>query len=103
MPALAALLVTVIRWLLFTYAGKLVLSLLAYFGIAFTTQHFVTAPFTATIASMANSSPSGEFGALALRWMGVLNFDRALTMICAAFVTAQTIKAGKVALSKVSS
>lgn len=103
MPFLAALLVNVFRWLLFTYAGKLVLSVLVFFGLSFTTQKLVTAPFTGAIQAMATATPSGEFAALAVQWMGVLNFDRALTMICAAFVTAQTIKAGKVALSKVSS
>ena len=101
MQALVAIIITAGRWLLFSYAGKIVVSILLSFGIGITTHKFLVAPFMDTISSWMLQGPAGEFGARAVDWMGVMRLDQAVSIVCGAFLTAQTIKAGKTALSKV--
>jgi hypothetical protein len=102
MPALGAILINVLRWLLFTYAGKIVLSVLAYFGLSFVAHKFVIEPALDQIRAMMASGPGGDIASYAFQWAGLLNLDKAVSMLISAWVICQGIKTGKVILSKVS-
>lgn len=102
MPALAAILVNVGRWLLFTYAGKLVVGILAYFGLSLVTHKFLIQPAISQVQAMMAAGPGGSFGAAAFQWAGLLNLDKAVSMLISAWLVVNGIKTGKVVLSKVS-
>lgn len=103
MGALVTIIINAGRFLLFTYAGKIIVSVIAAFGLTVATQKFVMSPFLDYIRNMMQGGPSGEFGAYAMQWMGILRIDQACSMLLSAWVTVQGIKAGKVFLGKVAS
>ena len=101
--ALVPILINMLRMMLFVHAGKIVVGILGFLGINFVAQRFVVDPGLDYIRSLMATGPSGEFGAYAMQWMGILRFDQAVSMLLSAWVMVQTIKSGKLLLGKVTS
>jgi hypothetical protein len=100
MGAVLALLTNMLRVMLFMHAGKIIVGILGFFGLEYITYHYGIAPALAWISDLMTTGPGGEFGAACIAWMGVMQFDRAVTMLLSAWGIAQTIKSAKSFLGK---
>ena len=88
LAALAALLVPLLSWIARTLVVSLVVRALLGIGVAFTAYHFVVGPIIANMESQM----SGWSADLA-QWAGLLNFDKAVTIICSAYVIRFSVSA----------
>lgn len=82
--------------------GLFIVSALVWLGINFATLNIVMGPTLDLLRDYAgnmNQSGSGLAGA-ASAWIGVLQFDKALTMLISAYVTRQAIMQGRLYLWK---
>lgn len=100
MPVLIAFLVNALRVMLFTQGGRLIVGALSFLGLQFATYSGVVQPALDQVAAMMQGAPAGDFGAAALAWMGVLNIDKAVSMIVSAVVTKRAISAARMFLTK---
>jgi hypothetical protein len=100
MPAVVALLVTLLRVMLMAKIGAFVVKLLAFFGFTWATNKFAIDPAMDFIRTHMNAHPAGEFAAWAFQWLGVLRVDQAISMLLSAYAAAWTIKGAKVFLMK---
>lgn len=99
---MGATLVNLLRIMLFAKAGALVAKILLFFGLAWSTMEFAVDPLISQIEGMINTGAgSGGMGAAAMQWMGVLKFDKALSMILSAYTAAWSIRSFKAFLGKV--
>ncbi len=104
LPVLAALVpfaVNALRVMLFVHAAKMVVGILAFFGLSIFVNKVVLGPGIAAIEAMMSTGPGGSFGATAIAWLGVLRLDDAVSMLISAWVIVNTIKNAKIALQKV--
>lgn len=96
MPAILAVLVSMLRAMLLAKAGLFVLKVLGFFGLAFVTNKYAIQPMLDQIEQYVNNIGNASgIGAVALQWAGVLNLDKAVSMIISAFSTAALIKQSK--------
>jgi hypothetical protein len=82
--------------------GLFIASAAVWLGISFTTIKLVVQPAIAALQAYSTGSAvsSGEFGAAALAYLGILEFDRALTMIISAVATKHLVSQGRLFLSR---
>ena len=101
MPFIIAALVDALEWLFTTYIGLWIVKAFVFLGISLGVQHFVVGPFLDQIKALANAGVGGgELGQTALAWMGVLKFDRCISMIISAVAAKYTVNAAKLFLQK---
>jgi hypothetical protein len=93
--------INMLRMMLFVHAGKIVVGILGFIGLNFVADHYVIDPMLDQIRAMMATGPTGTWGALMIQYMGILRFDQAVSMMLSAWVMVQTIKNGKILLSKV--
>jgi hypothetical protein len=101
MPIFIAALLDGLEWLFSTRLGLWIVQAFAFVGLSFGTQHLIVAPALSQLQTLATSGMgSTTFSGLALQWMGVLNFDKALSMIVSAVTTKYAVTAGRLFLQK---
>jgi len=92
MPALLLALAEAIIGFFIRYIGPLLLQALVFFGLTFVTQKYVTTNFVQYIQGAIGGAPATAISALAS-----VQFDKAVTIILGAYVTAG---AGRLVLRK---
>jgi hypothetical protein len=101
MPVFIAALVDALLWLFKSRLGLILVSAFAWLGIQFGVQHLVVAPALDTLRSLASGGAGGgSFASEAYNWLGVLNFDRALSMVISAVTTKYAVTGAKLFLQK---
>jgi len=83
MPALLAALASAIVSLFIKYLGPMLLQAAVFFGVTFVTQKYVTTNFVTFIEGALSGAPAMAISALA-----AVQFDKAVTIILGAYVTA---------------
>ena len=81
LAALAELLVPLLGWIARSLIIGLVARLLVGLGVAFVGYHFVVGPILDSVKSQMGGWPADL-----VQWAGILNFDKAITIICSAYV-----------------
>ncbi|MGN7725125.1 DUF2523 family protein [Luteimonas sp. 22616] len=102
MPAILAALFTGLRWLILSKLGLFLATALLWLGINFGTMKLVLQPTLDLLTNFASGGGTGggEYWIIARQWAGVLNFDKALTMVISAYVTQRTLMAGRLFMFK---
>lgn len=105
MPALIPLIVsafmTVMRVLLLAKIGSFIVSAMLFLGLTFAIDNYAIDPLLDALESYVSQLGTGGGAmATAMQWAGVLNFDKACSVLISAYTTAWTIKSAKVFLSK---
>jgi hypothetical protein len=103
MPLLAPLLealLTGLAWLFRNRIGQWIMAALAWFGISWGTYHFAVQPWLNMLQSHVTGIGGGEWGAVAAQWVGVLNFDKACTMVGSAVAAKYGLQSAKAFLVK---
>ncbi|CAD7716636.1 hypothetical protein LMG31884_22630 [Xanthomonas hydrangeae] len=102
MPFLIAQLVTALAWLFKSRIGLWIMTAFVWLGINFGTIKMVVEPAIDLLTGYAQSmgSGNGELGATALAWFGVMQFDKALTMVISAVAAKHAIMQGRLFLFK---
>ena len=103
MPVLIAVLLTGLRYLFLSRIGLFIATALVWLGVNFITMKVVIEPAIAMLQSFAQGgggSGAGEYWTIATQWAGVLNFDRALSMVVSAYVTHKALSASRLFLAK---
>jgi len=100
----AAIVAGVISGITYMYRTKLglfIMSAMIWLGINFATVKIAIEPAIDLLQGYASGGmPGGEFGTAAVQWMGVLNFDRAITMVISAIVSKHAVMQGRLFLFK---
>lgn len=101
LPVLGAgIFVSAALWLFKNRVGFMIAQILLWLGLTVATSTMVVGPIISEITAYASLSGGGSWGAVALQWLGVLNFDIALTMLFGAYTTKLAAGAGKAFLRK---
>lgn len=105
MPALVGWIISgitsAVMWLFKNRIGQILASILGWFGVSLATYKLGVEPFIEMLEDLANSGlGGGEYAAVALQWMGLLNFDKALTMVISAVAAKHAVNAGRVFFRK---
>lgn len=120
MPALLAALLAILRqagmwlfrsswprivsglaWLFKSRIGLFIVTAFTWLGINLGTIKLVLDPAIAQLRAYAQAGyGGGDLGATAMAWLGVLNFDKALTMVISAIVAKHAIMQGRLYLFK---
>lgn len=88
-------------WLFKSRLGLFVTSAFVWLGINFGTIKLAIEPAIAQLeAFAAQGSAAGEYGPIAVQWAGMLNLDKAVTMIVSAVVAKHAIMQGRLFLFK---
>lgn len=97
-----AQLVRALGWLYKSRLGLWIASALVWLGINLSTINIVIQPAIDALQGYAAGSGSGtgEYWQMGIAWMGVMNFDRALSMIISAIATKHGLAAGRLFLFK---
>lgn len=80
--------------------GLFITSAMLWLGINFATIKLAVEPAIDMLYSYAQSSGGGQYGAIAMQWMGVLNLDKAITMIGSAVMMKHAVMQGRLYLFK---
>lgn len=99
-PAIVAALMTVMRVLLIAKAGSIVLAVLLFFGFDWAVNKFAIDPALDALSGWMGQVGTGHWGAIAMQWAGVLNIDKAVSVLISAFTTKASINSAKVFLTK---
>ena len=101
MQAIIAVLLTGFGYLFKTRLGLFIMSAMVWMGINFATHNLILEPTLDLLRSYAGGmhQTTGLAGAAAA-WIGVLQFDKALTMIISAFATQSLLMKGRMYLWK---
>lgn len=100
-PGLVAFLVNGLRILFMTRIGLWIGTALVWLGISWGTMNMVLEPALDQLRNFSQGGGStGQFIDVAKQWAGVLNFDKALTMVIGAFVTKKAVGAARLFLMK---
>lgn len=101
-PALVAAMMTVLRVLLVAKIGTFIVSALLFFGMSFSINKWGVQPALDALEGYVSQLGTGG-GAIgsAIAWAGVLNFDKAISILISAYTVKWTITSAKVWLSKV--
>lgn len=90
-----------VNWLWKSQAGLWLMSAFTWLGINFGTIKLAVEPAIQQLEQYAaQGAASGEYGAVAMQWAGVMNLDRGLTMIVSAIVAKHAIMQGRLFLFK---
>jgi len=90
-----------VLWLFKNRIGQMLTAVLGWFGVSLASYKFGVEPFIEHLESLATSGMGGgDYAAVALQWMGLLNFDKALTMIISAVAARHAMNAGRVFFRK---
>jgi hypothetical protein len=91
-----------LSWLFRTRVGQWFGVILAWAGITYGTQSFVVGPSLDALETLAQNAGNGagDFGAKAIQWLGVMNFDIACTMVIGVVGAAQALSATKLVWRK---
>lgn len=102
MPVVWGALVAAFSWLIRSRIGLWIMTAMTWLGINWGSMKLVVEPAIDVLKNSAHAfgSGSGQLGAAALAWGGVLNLDKAITMIISAVVTKKAIMAGRLFLFK---
>ena len=102
MPVLIAVLINALRILFFSRLGLFIMSALVWLGINFTTVKLVLDPTIDLLRGFTENigGGTGYWVQTASAWAGVMNFDRAITMVISAVVTKHAIMQGRLFLFK---
>lgn len=101
MPALIGILLSGLSWLFRSRIGLFVMTALTWLGINFGTVKMVIEPAIALLRQHAQGlGGGGQLGATAMAWAGVLQFDKALTMVISAIAAKYAIMQGRLFLFK---
>lgn len=90
-------------WLFKTRLGLFIASAAVWLGINWGTMTLVIGPTVDALRGFAEgsgSSGTGQYWEIGMAWMGVLNFDRAITMIISAVATKHAVMQGRLFLFK---
>jgi hypothetical protein len=101
LAAATPFLVNAIRAMLFIHFAKMLVGALAFLGLTIMVNNVVIDPIISGIQARMSQGPTGSFGATALQWLGVLQLDKAVSMLLSAYVIVNTIKTAKISLQKV--
>lgn len=84
-----------------TKLGLFIMGAMVWLGINFATIKIVVDPAISLLRGYATSGMGGgEFAAAAIAWMGVLQFDKAITMVISAIVSKHAVMQGRLFLFK---
>lgn len=102
MPALIAVLINGLRILLLSRAGLFIASALAWLGLNFGTMKVVVGPVINQLRGFTTGISAGgsDIAVLAQQWAGVMQVDRAVTMIISAVVVKHAVMQGRLFLFK---
>ena len=90
-----------ILWLFKNRIGQMCMAVLAWAGVSLATYSLGVQPFIDHLEDLAQGGMGGgEYAAVALQWMGLLNFDEALTMVISAVAAKHALSAGRVFFRK---
>ena len=90
-----------VMWLAKSRLGLIISTAFVWLGINLATVKIVLEPAIDLLRGYANSGlGGGQMGAVAVNWLGLLQFDRALTMIISAIAAKHAIMAGRLFLFK---
>jgi len=102
-PAIVAALMTVLRVLLMSKIGSIVVAALLFLGLSLAVNNYAIDPLLTRLENYVNQLGAGGGAmAYAMQWAGMLNFDKAVSVLLSAYTTAWTIKSAKVFLTKAS-
>lgn len=97
--AVIAGVVTGITYMFKTKLGLFLLMAMTWLGINFASLKIVVEPAIDLLLNYAEApSGGGQFTTIAWGWLGVMQFDRALTMIVSAVVTRHAVIQGRLFL-----
>lgn len=102
MPMIIAALLQGLRYLFMSRLGLFLATALVWLGINLSTINLVLEPTIDLLTGFAQGSNGGggEYWGIAQSYAGVLNFDRAITMVVSAYVTKVTIMKARLFLFK---
>mgnify|MGYP002717121764 CR=1 FL=1 len=103
--ALVAAIVAAFTHMFRTKLGMFVVGAMLWMGINFASMKMVIEPAITVLLDYANpgsigSGSAGELAMMAVAWLGVLNLDRAVTMIVSAVITRHAVQQAKLFLTK---
>jgi hypothetical protein len=98
--AIVAGIVTGISYMYRTKLGLFIMMAMVWLGINFASLKIVLEPAIDLLLGYANGGggSGGEYATVAWGWLGVMNFDKALTMIVSAVVTRHATMQGRLFL-----
>lgn len=98
---LVTALINGVRVLMLSRLGLFLVTAIAWMGLNLGTINLVVEPTVAQLESFAaGGGGGGEYFELAKQWAGVLNFDKALTMVISAVITKHAVMKGRLFLFK---
>lgn len=99
--AIVAGVVSGITYMYKTKLGLFIMGAMIWLGINFATIKVVIDPAISLLRGYASSGMGGgEFASMAIAWMGVLQFDKAITMVISAIVSKHAVMQGRLFLFK---
>lgn len=99
--AIVAGVVSGITYMYRTKLGLFIMGAMIWLGISLATVKIILEPAIELLEGYASGGmPGGDFGVAAVQWMGVLNFDRAITMVISAIVSKHAVVQGRLFLFK---
>lgn len=103
MPLFAGLvssLLSGLSWLFRNRLGQWIVGAMAWMGISWATHEFAIEPWL-NLLNAKVGQVSGQWGAVAFQWLGVMRLDECATMLASAVAAKYGLEAGKVFLKKV--
>jgi hypothetical protein len=102
MPVFIGFLIDGIIWMFRTRLGFFIASAMVWLGVSWGTTKLVVTPVVSALESYMAPGGIGAspIGAACVSWLGVLCFDKAITMICSAYVAKQSATAARLFLVK---
>lgn len=88
-------------WLFKSRLGLIISTAFLWLGVNFATVKIVLEPAIDLLSGYAQGGMGGgELGTVAVNWLGLLQFDRAITMIISAVVAKHAVMKGRLFLFK---
>ena len=99
--AIVAGVVSGITYMFKTKLGLFIMGAMVWMGVNFGTIKLVVEPAIDLLRGYASGGmPGGQFAGYATGWLGVLNFDRAITMLISAVIAKHAVMQGRLFLFK---
>ncbi|MGJ4801775.1 DUF2523 family protein [Luteimonas sp. SDU82] len=99
--AVVAGVVSGITYMFKTKLGLFIMGAMVWLGINFATIKIIIEPAIDLLLGYAEGGMGGgQFAGPAIAWMGVLNFDKAITMVISAIVSKHAVMQGRLFLFK---
>lgn len=101
MPAIIAAFMEGLMWLFRNKLGGWILEACVFLGISWAVHHVAVEPFINYVKAMAQGAGNGSHLSVTMvNWAGVLQFDRALSMIISAVATKVGVSGGRLFLQR---